>query len=447
MKSARFHMSSSADATSNAPLLGDDDAPARPSLLGTQALSTQQGRLDERIRTLSLVICAIGVLSAAVYYLQNILVRFVLALALRYLLTPLIDLINVELRFCGRCRCRLPRWLCILLALSIVAGGLLGVGIVVARSVASFSDHAAMYKQRVEDVLGSAMEATSKFQALIPSVTTGLSLQDMDKARLLQLAKSADVSGIILNFLGTFAHLTENSIYILLILAFLLAGSKPPPPGKAGDPSVHTRAESQIFAYIRGKIAISLLVALVDAAFLWFVGLDLWLVFGVLAFLLNFIPNVGMATSVVLPMPLVLLDPRFGPGAILLAFLGPLLAGLAAKDVLEPLLIGRSTSLQPVAVLLAIMLWGSVWGVTGMVLAVPMTAVLRIYLESVDHPLSRYIASVLAGTSDERAAVVGAATAAEAHNEAHEELHGEGGIEAPGASSSPPGVLQLAQLR
>ena len=435
-------MSSSTDATSNAPLLGDDDAPAKPSLLGTQALSTQQGRLDERIRTLSLVICALGVLSAAVYYLQDILVRFVLALALRYLLTPLIDLINFEVR-CFSCRCRLPRWLCILLALSIVAGGLLGIGIVVARSVASFSDHAAMYKQRVEDVFGSALEATSRFQAMVPSATTGFALQDMDKARLVQLAKSADVSGIILNFLGTFAHLTENSIYILLILAFLLAGSKTP-TGKAGE-TVHTRAESQIFAYIRGKIAISLLVALVDAAFLWFVGLDLWLVFGVLTFLLNFIPNVGMATSVVLPMPLVLLDPRFGLGAILLAFLGPLLAGLAAKDVLEPLLIGRSTSLQPVAVLLAIMLWGSVWGVTGMVLAVPMTAVLRIYLESVDHPLSRYIASVLAGTSEEHAAVVAAAS--EAHDEAHEDLPGgEGGIEAPPSSSSP-GMIKLAQLR
>ena len=53
------------------------------------------------------------------------------------------------------------------------------------------------------------------------------------------------------------------------------------------------------------------------------------------------------------------------------------------------------------AVLLAIMLWGSVWGVTGMVLAVPMTAVARIYLASIDHPLPRYLASVLAGTVDE----------------------------------------------
>ena len=72
------------DACSNTPLLGED-APAKPSLLGTEALSSRQAHLDDRIRTLSLVICASAVLAAAVYYLQNILVRFVLALALQVL--------------------------------------------------------------------------------------------------------------------------------------------------------------------------------------------------------------------------------------------------------------------------------------------------------------------------------------------------------------------------
>lgn len=103
---------------------------------------------------------------------------------------------------------------------------------------------------------------------------------------------------------------------------------------------MRSQAERQIFGYIRGKVGISLLVALVHAGVLRLVGLDLWLVFGVLAFLLNFIPNVGMATAVLLPMPLVVLDPQFGAAAALLAFGGPLLVGLVAKDVLEPLVIG-----------------------------------------------------------------------------------------------------------
>ena len=64
-------------------LLVDGDG-ARPALLGTDALSRDQQRLDERIRTLCLVVMALAVCAAALYYLQTILVRFVLALALKY---------------------------------------------------------------------------------------------------------------------------------------------------------------------------------------------------------------------------------------------------------------------------------------------------------------------------------------------------------------------------
>ena len=56
--------------------------------------------------------------------------------------------------------------------------------------------------------------------------------------------------------------------------------------------------------------------------------------------------------------------------------------------------------LQPVVVLVSLMLWGAVWGVTGMVLAVPMTAVLRIHLSHVEHPMTRYLVTVLVGRAD-----------------------------------------------
>ena len=58
-------------------------------------------------------------------------------------------------------------------------------------------------------------------------------------------------------------------------------------------------------------------------------------------------------------------------------------------------MLGQGTSLHPISALLAIMLFGSVWGVTGMVMAVPLTAVCRIYLEAIDHPLSLHLAHAL----------------------------------------------------
>ena len=104
-----------------------------------------------------------------------------------------------------------------------------------------------------------------------------------------------------------------------------------------------------------------------------------------------------MFLGVCLPMPLVALDDDFTPLETALAFLIPLAVGTIAKDVLEPIVLGKGASLHPVMLMLAILVWGSVWGITGMILAVPITAVGRIYLSSLKHPLPQYLAAKLSG--------------------------------------------------
>ena len=92
------------------------------------------------------------------------------------------------------------------------------------------------------------------------------------------------------------------------------------------------------------------------------------------------------------------LEPSFSGWDVAAAFLGPLTTATFAKDVLEPWLIGAATSLHPVVMLLSIMLFGTIWGMVGMIMAVPLTAIMRIVLKNIEHPLSRYIADVLGGT-------------------------------------------------
>lgn len=375
------------------PLLDAEEA--RPSAFGTDKLSERQQLVDERIRTLCLVVVSVSCVSLGAYYLRTILIRFVLALALRYLLTPLIDLLAC--RNAASCKFKLPRGVAILISLALTAA-LLGVlTLVVARSIGSFAAHSDNYAERAEQLLQSVFDALSKLEpSLLPPPVGNRSADEMQHA-IAELAKSnLNLQALIVGLLGTAAHVTENVIYILLFLAFLLAGQ---PPRRDGVADVHAEAEEQIYVYIRGKVAIALLVALCDSAILCVVGVNLWLVFGIVTFWLNFVPNVGLAVACVLPMPLVLLDAQFGPAAASAAFFGPAAVGMFAKDVLEPSLIGHSTSLTPVAVLLSVMIWGSVWGVTGMVLAVPLTAVIRIYLQGLEHPLAKWCALVLAGRS------------------------------------------------
>mmetsp|Transcript_56579 Transcript_56579/g.129964 ORF Transcript_56579/g.129964 Transcript_56579/m.129964 type:complete len:426 (-) Transcript_56579:135-1412(-) len=361
---------------------------APPSLLDTAPLSSRQREVDERIRTLCLVLCALAVSCAALHYLRTILVRLVLALALKYLLTPLIELLSFS--------SLVPRGAAIVLALILATSSLGVVGVVLARSIGTFAAHANQYKERTEILIEGALSLVARLQPVVgPDVQFSSSM----KATMTELLKSVNVTELIVHTLGNVAHIAENVLYILLFLIFLLADYKPPNRATGTDPpaaaSLRARAEMQVLVYIRGKVGVALLFAVVDAALLWTLGLKLWNVFGVVAFCLNFVPTVGMPLSVLLPMPVVLLDPDFGPVRILIAFAGPLAVGMAIKDIMEPLLIAKSTRLSPIAVLLCIMLWGSVWGITGMVLAVPITAVSRIYLAGLEHPLPRYFAYVL----------------------------------------------------
>lgn len=179
---------------------------------------------------------------------------------------------------------------------------------------------------------------------------------------------------------------------------------------------------------LAGKIFVSGFVGICTAVSLWGCSVDLWLVFGLLAFWLNFIPNVGtvspaLATygeasnspsdpgarrvtsdlqviAVALPLPLVILDPAFSTIGVLLVALLPLGAHAFAGNVIEPLLFGHTLKLHPVTVLLSLLFWGALWGITGMVMAVPMTAVMRIRLSHINHPLPQFLAAALVGSTE-----------------------------------------------
>mmetsp|Transcript_42076 Transcript_42076/g.116262 ORF Transcript_42076/g.116262 Transcript_42076/m.116262 type:complete len:180 (+) Transcript_42076:366-905(+) len=102
---------------------------------------------------------------------QVILVRFVLALALKYLLTPLIDLLSYSVPLlpsecCGGCRLKLPRALAILVALALAVSCLGVLGVVVGRSIGEFATHADSYRARLEELLGRALNATSSLHSL-----------------------------------------------------------------------------------------------------------------------------------------------------------------------------------------------------------------------------------------------------------------------------------------
>eukprot|EP00913_Durusdinium_trenchii_P000722 g673.t1 len=111
---------------------------------------------------------------------------------------------------------------------------------------------------------------------------------------------------------------------------------------------------------------------------------DLAFVFGILTFM-----NVGAAIAELLPVPLVLLDPERRFSEAIFAFLIPFIIHNVLGCILENKLMQHGLDLHPLIVVVALTFWSSVWGIAGAVLSVPLTSVIRLWLEELDNPYAQ----------------------------------------------------------
>jgi AI-2 transport protein TqsA len=155
---------------------------------------------------------------------------------------------------------------------------------------------------------------------------------------------------------------------------------------------VVTRINASISRYLRAKVLASLILAAPATIILWAFGMKSALLWGVLTFLFNFVPYVGSAVTWTGPTVLafLVLEPGWRPFTLA----GLLLADQALSAYLiEPSLTGKAADLSPLVVLLSLAFWGSCWGLEGMLLAVPLTVVLKIVLDNL--PVTRPIARLM----------------------------------------------------
>jgi predicted PurR-regulated permease PerM len=139
----------------------------------------------------------------------------------------------------------------------------------------------------------------------------------------------------------------------------------------------------QVMKYLSTKFLISLGTGLVVGVGLYLVGLEFAVFWGLIQFVLNFIPVVGSLVAGILASLFALLQFWPDPGPIILVALIMLGVNQFIGNVLEPKIMGDNLGLSPLAVLLSLTIWGYLWGFAGMILAVPMTVVVKIVCENV----------------------------------------------------------------
>ena len=322
------------------------------------------GDSERRVQTTCLMILAAVALAVALYWLRSVMVPFVLAAFAAVSLAPLLDLQVRHLR--------LPRMV------ALFSTGLLGVillcslGLLVAASIGQLEKNSDRYRQRLEELTQKGTELLAVLPLEKLDIDQGEALSRLRKA-------SADMAGnALVTTTSTIVNIFSQGTLVVLFLCFLIAGGV----GQAGAArGLWADVESRIKSYLITKVLLSAATGLLVGLILFTLGVDLWLIFGLFAFLLNFIPTLGSIIATLLPRPMVLLNPDISALAGVLAIVLPATVQTVIGNILEPKMMGKSLQLHPIAILMALIVWGMLWGIIGMLLAVPMTAIVKILLE------------------------------------------------------------------
>lgn len=201
------------------------------------------------------------------------------------------------------------------------------------------------------------------------------------------------IFNIVTNAFGTILGLISGMFFVIIFVIFLLLGRNP----YADHSPVYSEVVHKIRRYLGIKVAFSAITGLLVWAILTSVGLELAGAFGILAFLLNFIPSIGSIIATMLPVPIAVVQFQSSPWLIVLVIVVPGAIQNILGNFVEPKLQGEGLNLHPVAVILALSFWGLIWGIVGMFLAAPITAALRIVLMQYDtlRPIGRLLAGDL----------------------------------------------------
>ncbi len=316
--------------------------------------------------TLLLTLASLVVVIAGLQEAGQILLPVIFAGFLAVLCQPLVRLLL------GR---GVPRVLAVVVVALFLSGALAGLTALLGDSVRRFTATIPQYQGRLELLLDDSVALARQWGLAPPSLEESAAL--IDPGALLTALRQT--LSAVLTVLSRLVIVVITTAFILLEAAELDrkvevvfgADSHITRSLRDGSRTVQRYLAIKTVA----SLATGLLVGAVNAA----LGLDFAVLWGVVAFLFNYVPSIG---SIVAALPAILLAAvQLGPIPTLIIAVTYLVVNVTIGNVIEPRVLGRHLGLSPLVVILSLFFWGFVWGPTGMLLSIPLTVVIKLLLE------------------------------------------------------------------
>jgi predicted PurR-regulated permease PerM len=333
---------------------------------------------------LMVFICCI-IAGAVLRLTSSVILPFTVAVLLAFVMYPLVKKLD---------KMRCPRTASILLVVAIIVAGLYIFGMILFTSGRMIVAQFPRYEHRLVEIYTYIAhlfelpfdEDLTFFENLWGQLGIRTFVRDF----------TLSFSNFVLQFIISAVLVILFVVFLLLEASYIKEKLETAFENRAGRINKMGRdLMSQVTRYLAAKFFISLANGIIFAVSFHLVGLEFAVVWGVIQFLLNFIPNLGSITAGVVISLFALIQFWPDPVPIIIVLAIILVVNLVLCNVFDPKIVGEHVGISPLIILVSLAIWGWIWGFAGMVLAVPMTVIIKIVCENI--PIMEPV-SILLGT-------------------------------------------------
>jgi AI-2 transport protein TqsA len=320
----------------------------------------------------------------------------------------------------------LPGWVGSVLAILVIYGGLVGLTLAMLVAGARFASLLPTYQQELQRLLDDAL-------AWLDSV-------GVHQAQIDALSESFDLGRVVAllgDVVGGLVGVLTSLLFVVTLVLFMVVDATGFTPKLGELPAERRGLVEALLSFAAGtrkylvvSTVFGLIVAVIDTAALFWIGVPVAVLWGLLAFITNYIPNIGFVIGVVPPAVIGLLEG--GPGMMIAVLVTYSVINVVIQSVIQPKVVGDAVGLSTTITMLSLVFWAYTLGAVGAVMAVPLTLLAKAVLVDAD-PGSRWVGFLLAGPAPRpRAHPAPAPVAGNAPEPATDGGGGAGPVQAPG---------------
>lgn len=321
----------------------------------------------------------LGAIAAIIYFAEEILVVILISVLFAFVLAPIADLFT---------RLRMPRWVAAGIAVCLLAGAFASAAYYGINQVSSLVDELPKYSGRVRAEVAKISHKAQKLEAITPGQEKGA----------IKVHETQSWTDLLSHGFGSATEIVLAVSFIPFLIFFMLTWQEHARAATVGLFRLENRREAytaigqiatMVRSFILGNLFIALLVGAVSTVVFGFLRIPFFYFVGFAAGFLTLVPYLGVILAV-LP-PLFVDIGSWTPAKITWIALTVLVLHLIALNLLYPKFLGKRLRLNPLAVTIALLVWAWLWGAVGLVLAVPITAGMKIIFDHVQ-PLKPFSA-------------------------------------------------------